>query len=34
MRRVEFLDLANRRGIPTIQTTAEELKEEAASLEA
>ncbi|MBI4729031.1 MAG: UPF0175 family protein [Acidobacteria bacterium] len=31
--RVDFLELANRRGIPTIQTTADELKEEVASLE-
>jgi hypothetical protein len=31
--RVEFLDLAGRRGIPTIQTSADELEEELASLE-
>jgi len=33
MGRVEFLDLANRHQIPTIQTTADELEEELASLE-
>lgn len=31
--RVDFLDLAARHGIPTIQITAAELEEEAASLE-
>lgn len=33
MTRVAFLDLAGRRGVPTIQTTADELEEELASLE-
>lgn len=33
MSRVEFLDLANRHQIPTIQTTADELEEELGSLE-
>jgi len=33
MSRVEFLDLANRHQIPTIQTTAAELEEELESLE-
>ncbi|HMH49217.1 MAG TPA: UPF0175 family protein [Candidatus Acidoferrum sp.] len=33
MSRVEFLDLANRHRIPTIQITAEELEEEFRSLE-
>ncbi|MGH7897555.1 MAG: UPF0175 family protein [Candidatus Binatia bacterium] len=31
--RIEFLDLANRHRIPTIQTTTDELEEELASLE-
>lgn len=31
--RVDFLDLANRRGVSTIQTTAEELEEELTSFE-
>lgn len=31
--RVEFVDLANRRGIASIQTTADELEKELASLE-
>lgn len=33
MSRIDFLNLANRHGIPTIQTTADELEEELASLE-
>lgn len=33
MSRVDFLNLANRHGIPTIQITAHELEEEFASLE-
>lgn len=33
MSRVDFLDLANRHRIPTIQTTADELEEELESLE-
>ena len=33
MSRVEFLDLANRHQIPTIQITANELEEEVGSLE-
>jgi hypothetical protein len=33
MSRVDFLDLANRHQIPTIQTTADELEEEVRSIE-
>lgn len=33
MSRVDFLDLANRHGIATIQTTAEQLEDELESLE-